>query len=110
MARDQREELVSFLDRKVFDPVLHTSPDKFSGRERDMFTDVKRSTESEKRRFHEDYKSAEDVRSNFLSDLDSKTAKRKDAELDQLGLPKLPDVKGEFLALCERLGVGPSKS
>ncbi len=109
MAKDKREELVEFLDRKVFDPVLSTSSDKFEGKQKDMFQDVKRSTESEKRRFHESYRSAEEVRSNYLSDLDSKAAKKKDAELSALGLPKLPDFKNEFLGLCDRLGVGPRK-
>lgn len=109
MAKDTREELVSFLDKKVFDPVLSTSSDKYEGKKKDLFNDVKRSTESEKRRFHESYQSAEAVRNNYLSDLDSKTAQKKDAELSSLGLPKLPDFKDEFLGLCERLGVGPHK-
>jgi hypothetical protein len=34
--------------------------------------------------------------------------KRKTRELEQLGLPNLPQFRDEFLALAERLGVGPS--
>jgi hypothetical protein len=106
--RDAREELIGFLDRKVFDPILRRSRDSFrTDADKQKFDDVKRSTESEKRRFHEDYRSASDVRGNYLSDLTSEVGKRKSRELEELGLPTLPQVKDEFLDLCGRLGVGP---
>ncbi len=101
----KREELVRFLDRKVFDPVLRKREDDFSGGQKQKFQDVKRSTENEKNRFHHQYGSAEDVKNNYLSDLSSSAGKKKTSELEELGLPSLPQVKQEFIELCERLGV-----
>ncbi|HEU4581102.1 MAG TPA: hypothetical protein VFS67_22750 [Polyangiaceae bacterium] len=43
---------------------------------------------------------------NYLSDLSSRTGQRVDHDLAQLELPRLPDVRHEFLLLCDRLGVG----
>jgi hypothetical protein len=108
MARDQdsRQKLIAFLDRKIFDPILRASPDPYS-READKqrLQHVQRNTESEKQRFHDDYPTAKDVRDNYLSDLSSRTAQRVDHDLELLQLPKLPDVRDEFLELCRSLGV-----
>ncbi len=70
-----------------------------------MDRDVVQSTENEKNRFHNDYRTAEDVKNNYSSDLNSQTAKKKNAELQALGLPTLPQFKDEFIRLCEALGV-----
>jgi hypothetical protein len=70
-----------------------------------MLADIQRSTESEKERFHKTYKSAGEVRSRYLSNLNSSTARKKNSELEKLHLPTLPDLKSEFLELCDRLGV-----
>lgn len=103
---EKRNELLRFLDRKVFDPILKASPDDYGNdRLKRELDDVKWSTESEKRRFHESYRSASEVKDNFVADLDSKTAKRIDKELDDLDLPSLPKFKQEFLDLCERIHV-----
>ncbi len=101
-----RQQLVELLDRKVFDPILSKSEDDFSSeREKEELRDVQESTESEKHRFHDEYTSAKDVKDNYVSDLSSSTGKRKDKELDDLGLPKMPDVRDEFMRLCDKLGV-----
>jgi hypothetical protein len=42
---------------------------------------------------------------NYLADLDFRTAKKIDHELDELKLPSLTKVKEEFLRLCEELSV-----
>ena len=43
MAADQnaRERLVRFLDEEAFDPILRTSPDRYSGNDRDKLEHVK---------------------------------------------------------------------
>ncbi len=105
MADHEREELVRFLDRKVFDPILRASPDRYSGADRKHLEHVKSNTESEKKRFHDDYRTAREVRDNYHSDLSSKTADRVNRELEELGLPTLPSVREEFDALAEKLGV-----
>ena len=95
-----KQELVSYLDRKVFDPILHASSDKYGGADHKALDDVKRRTETEKERYHH-YSSAEDVRQNFESDLHSEAAKKVNSELKRLNLPRLADVKEEFMALAE---------
>lgn len=95
-----------FLDEKAFDPILSKSEDEFpEGSKRDKFKDVKRSTESEKQRFHHDHSTAKDVKNNYLSDLNSQTAEKKNRELEDLGLPRLTQFRDQFLDLCNRLGV-----
>jgi hypothetical protein len=65
---------------------------------------VKRRTESEKHLFHE-FQTAGEIKKNYLTDLDFRTAKKIDHELDELKLPSLTKVKEEFLRLCEKLRV-----
>jgi hypothetical protein len=67
-------------------------------------SNVKRHTESEKHLFHE-FQTAEEVKKNYLTNMDFRTAKKIDHELDELKLPSLPKVKDEFLGLCEKLRV-----
>ena len=103
---EKREELIAFLDRKAFDPILSAAPERFTTEhQREIFEDVRRSTESEKKRFHDNYTSASSVRDNYLSDLTSATAAKKNRELEELHLPRLPQFRDEFIALCKRLGV-----
>ncbi len=61
---------------------------------------MQESTRSEKARFHA-YRSAQDIRDNYMSDLHSETAKRINKELRHLKLPRLPDVKDDFLQLAD---------
>lgn len=101
---DKKEKLVALLDQAAFDPILKKSPEEFTGEKRKMYEDVRRSTENEKKRFH-GYASAEEVKRNYLSDLSSHTAKKKNEELEKLGLPRLPDLKDRFLRMCDELQV-----
>jgi hypothetical protein len=65
---------------------------------------LKKISENEKERFR-NYNTPGDIRDNYLSDLSSQTAKKKNAELQELNLPRLPDFKDQFLELCDKLGV-----
>lgn len=104
--RDAGEKLVHLLDEQVSHPVLNRSEDDFSSQDKkEKFRDVKRSTESEKSRFHDEHTGARDVRNNYLSDPSSDAGRKKDRELEDLGLPTLPDVRDEFMELCDKLGV-----
>ena len=101
----KREELLKFLDQKVFDPILQALPEEYKSEDLiRKLHDVKRRTESEKRQFHE-FQTAEEVKKTYLSDLDFRNARKLDHELDELKLPSLPKVKDEFLRLCEKLRV-----
>ena len=104
MAQDRKKELLDFLDRRAFDPVIRTKENNFSGKNRAAAKHAKTATMKEKDRFHH-YGSAEEVVVNFKRDLHSKAAKRVNKELESLHLPQLSDVQDEFYRLCERLKV-----
>ncbi len=104
--KNAREELLRFLDKKAFDPVLKASADKYhSEAARKKLQDAKQSTEGSKKRYHEEYGSAEEVLKRFKDDLSSEAAKKVHRELKELGLPALPELSGEFEQLADRLGV-----
>jgi hypothetical protein len=103
---EKKRQLTAFLDEKAFDPVLNISSDEFSSEEQKRkFHVVRKSMLSEKRRFHDRYTSAKDIKENYLGGLDSRTSKRMYDELEELGLPSLPKLKDEFIRLCDTLGV-----
>lgn len=95
-----KQELLRFLNQKVFDPILKASPDRYSKGDQKQLKDVQDRTRSEKDRFH-GYSSAKEIVDNYKSDLHSSTAKRVNSELEKLKLPSLPSVKDEFLQLAE---------
>jgi len=101
----KREELLKFLDQKVFDPILQALPEDYKSEDLiRKLHNVKRRAESEKRQFHQ-FQTAEEVKKTYLSDLELRKARKIDHELDELKLPSLPDAKDEFLGLCEKLRV-----
>jgi hypothetical protein len=101
----KREELLKFLNQKVFDPILRALPEDYKSEDlKKKLNDVKKRNESEKHIFHE-LQTAEQVKKNYLADLDFRTARKTDYELDELKLPSLTKVKDEFLRLCEKLKV-----
>jgi hypothetical protein len=103
--KDKRKELLKFIDKKAFDVIIKASPDKFKDKDREKFDDIKRKTENEKKQFHDEYKTAEEVKANFLSNVRSKAAGKLNKELEHLGLPTLPDLKDEFMEICKKLEV-----
>lgn len=104
-ANDKREELLKFIDKNVFDPILKASLKKFSEKDQEKLKDIQRKTENEKKQFHDEYKTAEEVKKNYLSDVRSKAAVKINKELEHLDLPTLPEKKDEFMELCKRLDV-----
>jgi len=94
-----KQELINFLNKRVFDPILNASPSDYSDADQKKLKDVQDRTRSEKDRFHH-YSSASEVIDNYKSDLHSSTAKRVNRELEQLKLPTLPSVKDEFLEVA----------
>ena len=103
--KDKREELLKFIDKNAFDPILKASPTKLSDKDREKLEDVQRKTQNEKEQFHKEYKTAEEVKKNYLSDVRSKAAVKVNKELEHLGLPTLPQLKDEFMELCNKLEV-----
>lgn len=88
----KKEELVRFLDEKVFDPILRARASK--GKEDDLKY-VQDRTKTEKERYH-NYGSAEEVVRMYKDDLHSENAKPVNEKLKKLGLPRLEDVREEF--------------
>jgi hypothetical protein len=91
-----KQELLRFLDQRVFDPILNTSAERYDHADRRKLNDVQDRTRSEKNRFHH-YSSAREIIDNYKSDLHSSTAKRVNHELEQLKLRSLPSVEKDFL-------------
>ena len=94
-----KTELLNFLDKHVFHPILNAKEEKYGTRQREQLQDLKRRTEAEKARFH-GYDSAERIVAMYEEDLSSEAAKPVNAMLKDLGLPRLVDVRDEFLRLA----------
>jgi hypothetical protein len=90
-----KDELVRFLEQRVFDRILSASPDKYSGKQADELKYVQDKTRSERDRYHS-YGSADEVVRMYKDDLHSENARPVNAKLKELGLPRLEDVKDEF--------------
>jgi hypothetical protein len=101
--QDARQRLVHFLEERTFRPVLRADPHKYPANRQDRLKDVQHRTESEVERFH-NYRSADEVVTNFRRDLSSDAAKKVHHELAQLGLPTLHDVREQFEELARQLG------
>ncbi|MFN3521865.1 MAG: hypothetical protein ACK4YQ_06425 [Phenylobacterium sp.] len=99
-----KQELVNFLVKEAFDPVLEARPDGRSDAEKRKLKDVQDATRSEIDRFR-GYGSADDVVTNFKRDLDSEPARKIHRELKSLGLPTLGDVRPQFEKKARELGV-----
>jgi hypothetical protein len=94
-----KAELLDFLDKRVFHPILNAKKEHRSEKEREELEDVQKRTEAEKARFH-GYNSVEEVVRMYKDDLSSPKAKPVNARLQDLKLPILADVKDEFLKLA----------
>ena|SRR5579875_1189440 len=94
-----KQELLHFLDQRVFIPILNASVNGHSDADQRKLQDVQDRTRSERERFHH-YSSAREIVDNYKRDLHSKTAHRVNRELDALQLPTLPSVKDDFLQLA----------
>ena len=94
-----RSELLDFLDKHIFHPILNAKEDRYDERARHILRDVKRKTEEEKARFH-GYDSAERIVAMYKDDLTSEIARPVNAHRKDLNLPTLADVKPGFLQLA----------
>lgn len=104
MAKQAKQELVDFVIRRAFDPVLKAKPDGKSDAEKKKLEHVQDATRSEIDRYR-GYGSADELVTNFKRDLHSTAAKKIYHELEQLGLPTINDIRDEFEAKARDLGV-----
>jgi hypothetical protein len=108
--RQARDELVAFLDRRAFEPILHLVPADLDFEEQRTLEHVKVEVLHTMRRYHDEGISAEAVRSRFMADLRAERERRGSPALAHLELPRLPEIEREFLHLCDQLGVRSSSS
>ncbi len=102
----KKQRLIELLDMKVFDPILSTSATDFTSQvQRDKFMDLRGTIENEKRRYHEAYHSAADVKNGYLHDVQTPDTEQQDIEADDLELPTLGGVRDELMRLCDELQV-----
>lgn len=94
-----KTELLDFLDKHVFHRILNASERNLGTKQREDLEDLKRRTEAEKARFH-GYDSAEKIVQMYKDDLSSEAARPINARLQDLGLPRLVDVKDQFLKVA----------
>jgi hypothetical protein len=100
----KQKELVDFLKRRVFEPVLRSGDEGRSEADRRKLHDVQDATRAEIDRF-DHYGSAQELVVNFKRDLSSEPAKKIHRESKQLGLPTLNDVRDEFERKVRDLGL-----
>jgi hypothetical protein len=98
-----KDRLVRLLDEKVFQPILKAEPSDFAAAKRDKLEYVQRATESEQDRFRH-YGSAREVYKMYRDDLTSWAAEHVNRDLQDLGLPRLKDVRDELERLAEEVG------
>jgi hypothetical protein len=104
MDKSRKHALLDFLQRKVFDPVLNAKPDGRPEADIAKLEHVQKATEADAARYRR-YVSADEVVTNFKRDLSSAAAKTIHAQLRQLRLPTIADIRDEF----EDLADGPGR-
>ncbi len=103
---DAKKELVDFLERRAFRPVLDKSEDAYASEaDRRKLREVKGATRRDLRRYREEYSSARQVIDNYKGDLTSDSARAVARELNELDLPTLGDIEPQFRTKVEDLGL-----
>jgi hypothetical protein len=104
--KDKRRQLLDFLDDRVFDPVLEALPEQYSSeRDRRMLFEVKRIAEKKKERFHSQELSSGQIREQYFREMFFETSGKIGRELEDLELPRLLELKEQFLKVCQELNV-----
>lgn len=103
-ADDKQRQLVRWLERRAWNPILRASPDDYAEADRKRLQRVQRKTEAQRERYR-GYQSAGQLRQEFQDDLHSQAAKSTNADLRKLDLPTQRDVADDFLKTADRLGV-----
>jgi hypothetical protein len=104
MTADLRQELVTLLESRVFDPVLASPSKGFSESDQRVLEQLKRKTEFQKHRYRT-YANGAQIRQAFEDDLHSQAGRKIHAALERLGLPSLGAIREEFFEVATRLGI-----
>jgi len=102
----KRIELLEFLDRKAFDPILEAFPGMYSSeRDRQILGEVQREIRIERDRFHNEFLTAVEVRNNYLRDVYLERTGKIGRELEDLELPRFTTIERDFLQLCDDMNL-----
>ena len=94
-----KTERLDFLDKHIFHRILNASERDLGTRQREDLEDLKKRTEVEKARFH-GYDTVDRIVAMYKDDLHWESANPLNARLQDLGLPRMVDVRDEFLKLA----------
>jgi hypothetical protein len=100
-----REQLLRFLDDRVFQPTLTAQPLAYPTDDRKLLKSVQKRVHDSRTRYLADYPSAVDIKANFTQDLSSKPGQALAADMWMLHLPRFEDIRADFLTLCTQLGL-----
>jgi hypothetical protein len=101
-----REQLLRFIDDRIFRPALDVQPLAFGTPEdRKLLRSVQKRVHESRQRYLADYESAVDIKVNFVQDLTSKAGQALATDMWLLKLTRFEDVSTEFLRLCKQLGL-----
>ncbi len=94
-----KQELLDFLDKHIFLPILHASERDLSIKQLEDLKDLKHRTHEDMGRYH-GYDSADKIIEMYKGDISLESAKAINARLQDLSLPRMVDVRDEFLKLA----------
>lgn len=103
--KEKKEILINYIKRNVFNPILRTSEEEYSSeKKKKKLREVQKITAGEMEEITQ-FKSAKDVRDNYLNNLQEGTSRLKNRTLSDLKLPALSDLKDDFMKLCTKLNI-----
>ena len=95
-----------YCSSAYFDPVIQKRREQFGSKEdKQRFDDAKRKMEEERHRYHDNCPTSNDIKANVVRDLESRTSRRLNANLRDLGLPTYWDIGEKFLEMCDNYKV-----
>lgn len=101
-----RQQLLEFLDANIFQPALRADPSGYTAAgQRKLQAGVQKAVRATYVRYHQDYKTATEVKDRFFQDLNSPAGKALAADMWQLKLKAFEDYVPQFRALCKQLGL-----
>jgi hypothetical protein len=97
--------LLDFIDGKAFDVVLDLPAQTYIGKDKEIFMSICREVQAEKEKLHA-YRSPVAIRERFLNDVCPETIRENaDIRFDFHCLSSFPEIRKEFISLCEHLKI-----
>lgn len=101
----KRKTLLDFIDHKAFDIILGLPPQTYTGRDKENFIAFKQQVQSEKIKIHS-FRNPNRIKELFLREICSDTIRDPQPEsVDLHVVSSLPEIRNEFIALCDKIGI-----